>query len=208
MVKFWNSSDLSSLAGSQQRPAGQVWKLAYSDHTNTVATADNDGAVRLYKPLQPRLQVHGNHGNTVVYIAFADSSILSFDVDGKVDIFDPVGLKEKIVEMPGIYQSGIRTVRFHSVLKTFVTGYDLSYQRGQNNGQITCWDPRVPDTIKSCVLTEPVAYVACHPSMPIAAFVTKAGSVGLRSLPDLQPIGGLNYAFVNPPDGGTAAKIA
>ena len=187
MLKLWNSSDLA-LLGSEQSPTTELWRLAYSPSADTIATANDDGAVRIYLRALPRPDTHGDHLNTVACLGFVNSTILSFDSDGVVDIFDPSSRKEEKVQLPVDLQSNIRTVRFHPKIGAFVVGYNLAFLHQSVKGRIAVWYPQPPIRVKRMDFAEPIASVSCHPTEPIVAFVTPAGTLGLRTVPDLQPL--------------------
>ncbi|MBV8901751.1 MAG: hypothetical protein JOY92_16755 [Verrucomicrobia bacterium] len=190
MVKFWKSPDLTAL-GSEQTPTTVVWRLSCNATTKLIATADHDGAIRIYQfNPPPRHSVHGNGVDAVIRLAFSGSAVLSFDSEGHVDRFDPVSSKEEKVEIPSAFQSGIRSVGFHGQTKSFVIGYDLSSQKKQFAGQLAVWEPRSNSSPAFCSIKEPVHSVNCHPTKLIAAFVTLGGTLGLRTLPELQPVPG------------------
>jgi WD40 repeat protein len=188
MVKFWKSPDLTNL-GSEQSPTTTLWRLSYNATTKMIATANRDGAIRIYQlDPPPRQRVHGNGLDAVVRLAFSDSTVLSFDSEGRVDRFDPVSLKEEKVQIPSDFQSGILSIGFHRQLKSFVIGYDLSFQKKEFAGQLAVWEPRPNSSPTFCPIKEAIRSVNCHPTKLIAAFVTLGGTLGLRTLPDLQPV--------------------
>ena len=191
MVKFWKSPDLTDL-GSEQSPTTTVGRLSYNATTTLIATANRDGAIRIYQLNPPsRQRAQGNGIDAVVRLAFSDSAVLSFDSEGRVGRFDPVSLKEKEedkVQIPSDFQSGIKTVGFHNQIKSFVIGYDLSFQKKPFAGQLAVWEPYPNSSPTSCPIKEAVRSVNCHPTKLIAAFVTLGGTLGLRTLPELQPV--------------------
>jgi WD40 repeat protein len=184
MLKFWKTSDLSDLGFSEQSPKPEIWRLSYRADKKEIATANDDGSVRIYRVYPPPQEAHGNHLNDVICLAFAESKVLSFDSDGLLNIFDS---EEKPVQIPVDFQSGIRCARFQPKINAFVIGYAHS-ACSPSCGQLVVWDPRQPAAIKSCGLGEKVYYVDCHPKEPIVAFLTSVGTLGLRTLPDLQPV--------------------
>ena len=188
MVKFWKSPDLTDL-GFEQSPTAGLWKLCYNATTKLIATGNLDGAIRVYQLDPPPRQIlHGNGVDAVVRLAVLDSEVLSFDSEGRVDRFDPNSLKEEKVQIASDFQSGIKAVGFDSQVKSFVIGYDLSFQKKQFNGRLAVWDPRPNSTPTFCLIEEPVRSVNCHPTKRIAAFVTLGGTLGLRTVPELQPV--------------------
>lgn len=191
MVKFWKSSDLTDL-GFEQAPTVSVGRLSYAATTKFIATANLDGAIRIYQLDPPPRQSAQGHGvDAVVRLAFSDSAVLSFDSEGRVARFDPVSLNEKAgdqVQIAADFQSGIKTVGFDNQIKRFVIGYDLSFQKRPFAGQLATWEPRPGTRPTACPIKEPVRSVNCHPAKPIVAFVTQGGTLGLRTLPELQPV--------------------
>lgn len=191
MVKFWKGADLADL-GFEQAPTVGVGRISYSATTKFIATANLDGAIRIYllEP-PPRQTMQGNGVDAVVRLAFSDSAVLSFDSEGRVARFDPVSLNEKgadKAQIPSDFQSGIKTVGFQNQIKSFVIGYDLSFQQQPFAGQLAVWEPRPNASPASCPIKEAVRSVNCHPARLIVAFVTRGGTLGLRTLPQLQPV--------------------
>ncbi|HYY29105.1 MAG TPA: hypothetical protein VE860_14220 [Chthoniobacterales bacterium] len=190
MLKLWKGSDLSDLGFSEQSPNPEIWRLSYRADKRQIATANDDGSVRIYDLYPPQQEAHGNHLNDVICLAFTAGKILSFDADGLLNVFDRTSQKdEKTVRIPSELQSDIRCARFQSKINAFVVGYAHS-TCSPSCGQIVVWDPQQSAPIKSCGFTENVLYVDCHPKEPIVAFITSAGTLGMRTLPDLEPIPG------------------
>jgi len=188
MLKFWKTSDLSDLGFSEQSPKPEIWRLSYRADKKEIATANDDGSVRIYQVYPPPQVAHGNHLNDVICLAFAESKVRSFDSDGLLNIFDSLSrTEEKPVQIPVDFQSGIHCARFQPKINAFVIGYAHS-ACSPYCGQLVVWDPRQPSAVKSCSLGEKVYYVDCHPKEPIVAFLTSVGTLGLRTLPDLQPV--------------------
>ena len=190
MLKFWKASDLSDLGFSEQSPKPEIWRLSYRDDKKEIATANDDGSVRVYQVYPARQEAHGSHLNDVICLAFAQSKILSFDSDGLLNVFNALSrTEEKPVQMPVDFQSGIRCARFQPKINAFVIGYALP-ECAPYCGQLVVWDPRQPSPLKSYRLRDKVYYVDCHPKELIVAFITSTGTLGLRTLPDLQPVPG------------------
>jgi WD40 repeat protein len=188
MLKLWNSADLSDLGPPEQSPTTELWRLSYSASARVLATANDDGAVRIYQLALPRPDTHGDHINTVISLAFSGSQVLSFDTDGALDTFDPGSRKEQKDSVPIDLQSGIRTVRFDSSLNAFVIGYDLSFENRPVKGQLAIWYPLAPLRTARSPVDQPISSVSCHPTAPIVAFLTRNGILGLRTLPEFQPV--------------------
>jgi WD40 repeat protein len=190
MLKFRRSSDLTDLA-SEQSPTTTVWKLSYSESTKMIATGNYDGSVRIFQlaPPSPR-EVFGNNVDAVIRLAFSDSKVLSFDSEGRLVRFDSVSLKEedKTQIQPG-FQSGIVSVRFQPQIKAFVIGYDNKYKK-ESSGTLVVWNLPPDSRLTSCKTKEAIRLVDCHPTKAIVAFLTKSGTLGLRTLPDLQLLSG------------------
>jgi WD40 repeat protein len=188
MLKFWKASDLSDLGFSEQSPEPQIWKLSYRGDKKEIATANNDGSVRIYEVYPPQQKTHGNHLNDVICLAFNGAKILSFDADGLLNTFDSFSwTEEQPVQIPVDFQSDIQCARFQPKINAFVIGYAHSACKPYC-GQLVVWDPHQPSPIKSCGLGEKVSYIDCHPQEAIVAFITSAGTLGLRTLPDLLPV--------------------
>ena len=190
MLKFRRSSDLSDL-GSEQSPTTTVWKLSYSESTKMIATANRDGAVRIFQIAPPsRQQTYGNNIDAVIRLAFSDSKVLSFDSEGRLVRFDPVSWKEENkTQIQSDFQSGIVSVRFQPQINAFVIGYDNNYKK-ESSGTLVVWNPSPGSSVTSCKTEEAIRLVDCNPTKPIVAFLTKSGTLGLRTLPDLQPVAG------------------
>jgi WD40 repeat protein len=192
-LKLWKSSDLT-IVGAEQSPTTDSWSLCYSASTKMIATANYDGAVRIYRLALPQPFTYGDHGNEVICLAFMDTSLLSFDLAGGVDIFEPSSRKEKRTQVPrdlrsGIdFQSGIKSVRFQPLIKAFVIGYDLSKEHRQFQGRLATWYPTGLEKLRTANVEDAIALVACHPTEPIVAFLTSKGTLGLRTLPELEPM--------------------
>ena len=190
MLKLWKGSNSSELGFSEQSPNPEIWKLSYRADKNQIATANGDGSVRIYDINPPQQQAHGNHSDDVICIAFTAGKILSFDADGLLNVFDRSSQKdEKSVRIPSEFQSEIRCARFQPTINAFVIGYAHS-TCNPYCGQLVVWDPQQSAPIRSCGFGAGVSYVDCHPKEPIVAFITSAGILGLRTLPDLQAIPG------------------
>ena len=189
MLKFWRGSDLTEL-GSEQSPTTTVWKLSYSASTKMIATGNDDGAVRIFQLAPPQRQdTYGNNVDAVIRLAFSDSKVLSFDSEGGLDRFDPVSRTEEKVQIPSDFQSGIVSVRFQPQIKAFVIGYDNKYKK-ELSGKLAVWNLSPNSKVTSCTTEEAIRSVDCHPTKSIVAFLTKSGTLGLRTLPDLQPVSG------------------
>ena len=167
MLKFWKASDLSDLGFSEQSPKPEIWRLSYRANKKEIATANDDGSVRIYQVYPARQEAHGNHLNDVICLAFAQSKILSFDADGLLNVFNLSSrTEEKPVQIPVDFQSGIRCARFQPKINAFVIGYALP-ECTQYCGQLVVWDPRQPSPPKSYPLRDKVYYVDCHPKEPM-----------------------------------------
>jgi WD40 repeat protein/class 3 adenylate cyclase/tRNA A-37 threonylcarbamoyl transferase component Bud32 len=183
MLKLWNSSDLNPL-GAEQSSATELWSLGYSASTKMIATANDDGAVRIYRLALPPV-THGDHANTVICLAFMDTSLVSFDLSGGIEIFERSTLKEERAQVPRDDKFEIRSVRFQPRIKAFVIGYDLW---SENRGRLAICYPTGTKTLQTADINEPITLIACHPTEPIVAFLTSRGTLGLRMLPELEPV--------------------
>lgn len=188
MLRFWKTPELTDL-GSEQSPTTNVWKLSFSPASNKIATANNDGAIRIFQFSPPlRQKMYGNSVDAIIRIRSANSSVISFDSEGTVDCLDPASGRDDKVQLPSEFQSGIQSVGYQLQTKAFVIGYDLSYQTDQLEGEIAFWDPGLSSKPTFCTLKEAVRSVDCAPVNPIVAFATQLGTLGFRHLPDLTPI--------------------
>jgi WD40 repeat protein len=187
MLKYWRSSDLSAL-DTELSPIPGIWRLCYSASAKMIATANDDGAVRIYRLALPQPDTHGDHVDDVICLAFMNSSLLSFDVTGGCDIFDPRSRKEEKAKIPQYLESGIRTVRFQPRIKAFVAGYDLSSEHRPIQGQLAIWYPASIEKPRRVDIQAPIASLACHPTESIVAFLTSKGDLGLKTLPELEAV--------------------
>jgi WD40 repeat protein len=208
MLRFWNSSDLTD-AGSEQSPTTELWKLSYSETKETIATANNDGAVRIYQLNPGKQQAYGRQSNDIMRFAFMDSSVLSFDLDGLVSRFDTVSQKvEEPVQIPLGFREGIHAVQFHPATKAFVIGYDFSFAKEkQQGGQLVVWDPLSGSAPRGRFIEEPIRSLSCNPRDSTVAFVSGQGTLGLRTLPDLEPIPSQHDLHVGKP-GASVGRIS
>jgi WD40 repeat protein len=207
MLRFWKAPELTDL-GSEQNPTTNVWKLSFSPAENKIATANNDGAIRifLFNPT-PRQKMYGNSVDAIVRIRSTNSSVLSFDSEGTVDRLDLTSGQDDKVQLPFEFQSGIQSVGFQSQMKAFVIGYDLAFQTHEFEGEIAFWDPDLNSTPTVCRLKEPVRSVDCAPANPIVAFATQLGTLGFRHLPDLTPMADNPDVAVLPKSGAASAAV-
>ena len=205
MLKFRKSSDLTDIA-SEQSPTPTLWKMAYSASTKMIATANDDGAVRIFQIAPPSRQLtYGSNVGAVIRLAFSDSKVLSFDQDGRLVRFDPASwTEEEKTQIPTDFQSGIKSVRFQPQIKAFVIGYNNGYKK-ESSGKLAVWHLPPDSTVTSCKIEEAIRLIDCHPSQPIVAFLTKSGTLGLRTLPDLRPLSDQSDFPVLP---GSQTKIA
>jgi len=207
MLRFWKIPELTDL-GSEQSPTTNVWKLSFSSAENKIATANNDGAIRIFQfSPTPRQKMYGNSVDTIIRIRSVDSSLLSFDSEGTVDSFDLASGKDNKAHLPFEFQSGIQSVGYQLQTKAFVVGYDLSYRTHELEGEIAFWDPGLSSEPTSCLLREPVRSVDCAPANPIVAFATQRGTLGFRHLPDLTPIADNPDVAVLPNSGASSTPI-
>jgi WD40 repeat protein len=185
MVKFWKAPDLTTDVPSEQVPTSNLWKLSYNPATKLIATANDDGAIRIYQRDPPaRHRVYGNGVSTIVRLAFSGSEVLSFDQDGRVYRFDPASEKEEKTQIASRFQSDIKAVEFHPQIKSFVIGYG----RPSVGGQLAVWDSHQNSTPTFCPIGEAIRAVSCHPTKLMVAFVTHRGTLGLRTVPELQQV--------------------
>jgi WD40 repeat protein len=185
MVKFWKASDLTTDVPSEQVATSNLWKLSYNPVTKLIATANDDGAIRIYQRDPPaRNRVYGNGVSTIIRLAFSGSEVLSFDQDGRVYRFDPASEKEEKTQIASLFQSDIKAVEFYPRIKSFVIGYG----RPSLGGQLAVWDSHQNSTPTFCRIGEAIRAVSCHPTKLIVAFVTRRGTLGLRTVPELQPV--------------------
>jgi WD40 repeat protein len=180
-VKFW-SADLNQI-GAEQSPTPQIWKLAYNPTSRIVASADLDGAIRLYGTELPKPQTHGNHKNDSICLGFKDDAVLSFDLEGSATVFHPASGQQEEFSLPNELRSGIQAARYQPSLDLFVVGYS-------SPAQIVTWNPHDTGGIRHCPVRTRIVSLDCSPVAPIVAFVTSSAVLGLRSLPDLQNIPG------------------
>jgi WD40 repeat protein len=206
MLKFWRSSDLSPFA-SEQSHTTTVWRVSYSPSTKMIATGNHDGAVRIFQLTPPRQQQdnYGNNVEPVIRLAFSDSKVLSFDSEGRVDRFDPISrTEERKIQIQSEFQSGIVAVGFQPQLKAFVIGYDNRY-KNELSGTLAVWNPSSDLSVTSCKTKEAIRSIDCPPTKSIVAFLTKPGTLGLRTLPDLQPVSGQpDLPLIQKPEGRIA----
>ena len=208
ILRFWNSSDLTD-AGSEQSPTTEVWKLSYSKSKETIATANSDGAVRIYALNPAKQQAYGKQSNDIMRFAFLDSSVLSFDLDGVVSRFDTASQKlEEPVQIPLGFREGIQAVQFQPAIKAFVIGYDFRFAKEkQQGGQLVVWDPLSGSDPKKRLTEEPIRSLSCHPHESTVAFVSNEGTLGLRTLPDLELIPSQQDLHVGKP-GASVGRIS
>ena len=214
MLRFWKAPELTDL-GSEQNPTNTVWRLAFSPAGNKIATANDDGAIRIFLCSPPsRQKMYGNTIDAIFRIRTLNSSVLSIDSEGTVDSLDFTSGEDDKVQLPSEFQSGIQSVGFQPQTKAFVIGYDLDFQRHQSDGEIAFWEPSPNSSPTFCRLKESVRAVDCAPANPIVAFATKLGTLGFRHLPDLTPIADNQDVAVLPGSGagsppvGTTARNA
>jgi WD40 repeat protein len=118
MLKFWESSDLRDRGFFEQSPKPEIWRLAYRKDKKEIATANNDGSVRIYQFYPARQEAHGDHLDEVICLTLTESKVLSFDIDGLLNIFNSFSrTEEKPVQIPVGFQSGIRCARFQPKIK-------------------------------------------------------------------------------------------
>jgi WD40 repeat protein len=207
MLKFWKSPELTEL-GSEQNPTTNVWKLSVSAADNTIATANNDGTIRIFQfSPPPRQKMYGHTVDAIIRLRAADSSVLSFDSEGNVDRLDLASGKDDKVQIPSEFQSGIQSVGFQSQTNACLIGYDFSYQHKQFEGEIAFWNPDLSSRPTFCLLKEPVRSVDCAPANPVVAFATQLGTLGFRHLPDLTPIADNPDVAVLPNSGAASPPV-
>jgi WD40 repeat protein len=149
MLKLWNSADLNPV-GTEQSSATELWSVGYSASSKMIATANDDGAVRIYRLALPPV-THADHANTVICLAFMDTSLVSLDLSGGIDIFEPSSLKENRAQVPRDNKFEIRSVRFQPRIKAFVIGYDLW---AENRGRLAICYPTGTKNLQTADINE------------------------------------------------------